>query len=134
MNEKDIDGRVIHVELARPKADRSIDRVRGGRRPAQSSEQASSSIENDTRIIYIGNLSVSVSKDYLEKEFSRFGEVTDCLLPLRNGKPKGFAFVTYSQPKNAVVAIAEMNEKDIDGRVIHVELARPKADRLRVIR
>jgi cold-inducible RNA-binding protein len=45
------------------------------------------------------------------------------------GRSRGFGFVTYDLSMDAETAVREMNEKELDGRYIKVNLARPREDR-----
>lgn len=60
-----------------------------------------------------------------------FGEVVDVKLitDFRTGRSKGFAFVEFADEAAAQAALAELNEKPIEGRNLFVTVARPKAPR-----
>ncbi len=77
--------------------------------------------------IYVGNLPWSVTKVKLEELFSPFGEIEDALVMANKftGRSRGFGFVTYKEDASADKAIAEMNEKEVEGRVLVVKEARP---------
>ena len=76
--------------------------------------------------IYIGHLSRKVGKDELEKTFAKFGSIKDAVLK------NGYAFITYEDERDAEDAVKEMNDHDLQGEKINVELAgRRRNDRQR---
>ena len=83
--------------------------------------------------LYVGNLSFNTSEDDLRQLFSAFGAVTSCnlIMDKMTGKSRGFAFVELSSPAEATKAISEMNGKDIGGRALTVNEAKPREDRPR---
>ncbi|KAH7888333.1 hypothetical protein F5I97DRAFT_1851660 [Phlebopus sp. FC_14] len=75
--------------------------------------------------IYVGNLSWNTTDDTLRQAFSQYGQVIDSIV-MRDrdtGRSRGFGFVTYSSPIEAETAIASLNEQEIDGRRVKVNLA-----------
>jgi RNA recognition motif-containing protein len=80
--------------------------------------------------IYVGNLSFDVTESDLRKAFEAFGQITEVRLIMDkfSGKPKGFGFVEMPTAEEAQKAIAEMNGKDLLGRPIKVNEAKPKTD------
>jgi cold-inducible RNA-binding protein len=83
--------------------------------------------------IYVGNLSHTATEDDLLKAFAEYGKVsTVSIVKDRDtGRPRGFAFVEMADGKEAASAIRELNLREIDGRSITVNEARPKSDRPR---
>ena len=83
--------------------------------------------------IYVGNLSYATNDQLLEELFSEFGEVTSArvIADRDSGRSKGFGFVEMSNQEEAQAAIDELNDKEIDGRKLRVNEARPKEDRPR---
>ena len=81
--------------------------------------------------IYVGNLSYDTSEENLKQYFEQFGEVerANVIKDKFSGKSKGFAFVTMNDVNAANKAIAEMNGKEIDGRRLVVNPARPREPR-----
>ncbi|OHB61338.1 MAG: RNA-binding protein [Planctomycetes bacterium RBG_13_46_10] len=81
--------------------------------------------------IYAGNLSFDVTEDELKELFTPYGEVTEVRLIMDkfSGKTKGFGFVEMPSKEEAEKAIAELNGKDMGGRAITVNEAKPKVDR-----
>lgn len=81
--------------------------------------------------LYIGNLSYDTSESSLKDLFAQIGTVTSCdvIMDRMTNKPRGFAFVEMSSDEEAKKAIAELNGKDVDGRALVVNEARPREDR-----
>lgn len=81
--------------------------------------------------IYVGNLSYSVTDDDLRKAFSDFGTVdsADVLMDRGTGRSRGFGFVEMSDASEAKAAIEGLNGKDLQGRALNVNEARPRADK-----
>ena len=81
--------------------------------------------------IYIGNLAYEVTEQDLRDVFSEFGEVTSAKIinDMHSGKSKGFGFVEMASREGAEQAIAALNGKDLKGRDVVVNEARPKPER-----
>jgi len=80
--------------------------------------------------IYVGNLPWGVSEEALKNLFSEYGTVdTARVITDRNsGRSKGFGFVEMSNDSEAQKAIEALNGKEMDGRALRVNEARPAAD------
>jgi len=80
--------------------------------------------------LYAGNLSYEVTEDELKGEFAAFGQVTSALIPTDkySGRPKGFAFVEMASRAESEAAIAGLNGKELRGRTLVVNEARPRTD------
>jgi len=81
--------------------------------------------------IYVGNLSPETTEDDLRQAFEVFGQV-DTATVIKDkfsGESRGFGFVEIPSKSEAQNAINEMNGKDLKGRAINVNEARPRADR-----
>lgn len=81
--------------------------------------------------LYVGNLPWSIDDRTLKELFTPFGEITEAVLikDKFSGRSKGFGFVTFTDDESAKKAIAEMHEKDTDGRPLTVSEARPMVPR-----
>ncbi len=81
--------------------------------------------------LFIGGLSFSSTEDSLRDAFSQCGTVVSVTIITDrfSGKPKGFGFVEMSTDEEAKAAIAMWDTKELDGRTIHVNEARPMEDR-----
>ena len=78
--------------------------------------------------LYVGNLPFSLGEDELKKLFGEYGEVTDAtiIIDRLTGKPRGFAFVTMGSDSGGQQAIQSLNGKEIEGRPLTVNEARPQ--------
>ena len=83
--------------------------------------------------IYVGNLSFTTSESDLKEAFSAFGEVSSCniIKDKFSGESRGFGFVEMPNKDEAEKAIAALNGKDVKGRTLTVNEARPRTDRPR---
>ena len=83
--------------------------------------------------IYVGNLSWSVNDDELRNLFSEFGEIStaNVIMDKFSGRSKGFGFVEMPNDGDAESAIDALNEKEVDGRNLRVNQAKPREDRPR---
>lgn len=77
--------------------------------------------------IFVGNLSYSVEVSELQSVFANF-EVTEAkvIKDFQTGRSRGYGFVTFANAQDAQRAVDEMNEKEISGRHIRVNLAKNK--------
>lgn len=80
--------------------------------------------------LYVGNLSYNATDDDLSKHFSQAGTVNSAtvITDRYSGRSKGFGFVEMSSDEEAKKAIEMFDGKDLDGRSIVVNEARPKRD------
>ena len=83
--------------------------------------------------LYVGNLSCKTTASDLRDLFQAFGTVTssNIVMVRMTERPRGFAFVEMDSPAEAAKAIAELNEKEVGGRALVVNEARPREDRPR---
>jgi RNA recognition motif-containing protein len=81
--------------------------------------------------IYVGNLAREITEDDLREAFEVYGQVsTATIIKDRfSGESRGFGFVEMPSKNEAQTAINEMNGKDLKGRTINVNEARPKTNR-----
>lgn len=77
--------------------------------------------------VYVGNLPFTVDDEKLKELFSVYGEVEEAsvIQDKFSGRSKGFGFVTFKDEKSAKKAISEMNEKEVEGRSLKVNEAKP---------
>jgi RNA recognition motif-containing protein len=83
--------------------------------------------------LYVGSLSYNVNDDQLKELFESAGTVVSAsvIMDRDSGRSKGFGFVEMESDQEAQTAIDTLNGKEIDGRTIVVNIARPKEDRPR---
>jgi cold-inducible RNA-binding protein len=81
--------------------------------------------------LYIGNLSYNTTQDQLQELFSEHGTVNDIdlIMDKFSGRPRGFGFVTMETKEGAEAAIQALNGKNVDGRDLTVNEARPREER-----
>ena len=81
--------------------------------------------------LYVGNLSFGTSSTDLENLFGQVGTVESASVvsDRDTGRSRGFGFVEMSTKEEGNAAIAEFNGKEIDGRSLTVNEARPREDR-----
>ena len=83
--------------------------------------------------IFVGNLSFNTSEGDILDLFKQAGNVTSCELIMDKftNKSRGFAFVQMGTQEEATKAIADLNGKELDGRALTVNEAKPREDRPR---
>ena len=97
-------------------------------------EQAMAAIENPDRDrspagipcrLFVGSLSWDTTSESLRDAFQKFGPVADCVIVTDRdtGRSRGFGFVTMADRKDAQKAIQELDDQELDGRRIVVNIA-----------
>ena len=83
--------------------------------------------------MFIGNLNYKVREGDLEQVFKQFGEVNSArvITDRETGRSKGFGFVEMPNDAEAKTAIESTNEKEVGGRTLKVNEARPREERPR---
>ena len=78
--------------------------------------------------IYVGNLSFQSTEDTIRELFTPHGEIQEVsvVTDRETGRSRGFAFVTMPQDAQAQAAITALNGKEVEGRALTVNEARPK--------
>jgi cold-inducible RNA-binding protein len=81
--------------------------------------------------IFVGNLSFSATEDAVRSMFEAYGAIdrVSIVTDRDTGQARGFGFVEMSNNAEGDRAIAELNGRELDGRAINVNEARPKAER-----
>ncbi len=81
--------------------------------------------------IYVGGLPYQTQDDQLQQIFSSYGEVSSAkiIMDRETGRSKGFGFVEMSDDAAAQKAIAELNEAELGGRTLTVNVAKPMEQR-----
>ena len=85
---------------------------------------------NETRL-FVGNLSYQTMENDLQEYFSQAGVVTSVNLMLDKftGKSRGFAFIEFSTSEEANKAVEMFHGKELQGRALTVNIARPREER-----
>jgi RNA recognition motif-containing protein len=78
--------------------------------------------------LYVGNLPYRITEDQLRDAFAEFGQVSSCTIikDKVTGQSKGFGFLEMPDSSMAAVAINQLNGRDLMGRKINVNEARPR--------
>ena len=81
--------------------------------------------------IYVGNLSFDASEDEIRDLFAEHGEVTkvNIITDRDTGRPRGFGFVEMADANEGRAAIAQVNGREVGGRTLTVNEAKPRAPR-----
>ena len=81
--------------------------------------------------LFVGNLSYNTTENDLQDAFAAHGTVIEANLMMdrATGRPRGFGFVTMSSAEEAQKAIQALNGKEMDGRALTVNVARPREER-----
>lgn len=111
MNEKELDGRTVYVDKAKP-------------RGAASEKKEE---DNTMTKIYIGNISYETTAESITEHFSQYGEVSSVYVPMDrySGQPRGFAFLAMPN-EVAEAAIAASDGMEMDGRNVEVKVSLPR--------
>ena len=82
--------------------------------------------------LYVGNLSFETTENDLQDLFEQHGAVNEVNLMMdrMTGKSRGFAFVTMNDGAQANAAMSALNGRELNGRTLTVNEARPRADRV----
>lgn len=81
--------------------------------------------------LFVGGLPFAVDDDQLKQMFASFGDIVSAVVikDRDTGRSKGFGFVEFSDDSAAKAAVAEMDGKEVEGRNITVNEARPQQPR-----
>jgi cold-inducible RNA-binding protein len=81
--------------------------------------------------LYVGNLSFETTENDLQDLFEQHGQVSEVALMMdrMTGKSRGFAFVTMNDKAQAEAALSALNGKQVGGRALTVNEARPREER-----
>ncbi|CAH1108904.1 unnamed protein product [Psylliodes chrysocephalus] len=83
---------------------------------------------NNKRTVYVGGLAEEVDEQVLNAAFIPFGDIIDVQIPLdyESEKHRGFAFIEFESAEDAAAAIDNMNDSELFGRTVRVNLAKPQ--------
>ncbi|XP_040271638.1 polyadenylate-binding protein 1-like isoform X1 [Bufo bufo] len=124
MNGKNMNGKVIYVGRAQKKAERQFEL----KRKFEQIKRDRITRYQDSNL-YVKNLDLSIDDERLRKEFSPFGTITSAKVMMEGGHSKGFGFVCFSSPQEAIQALAEMNGRIMARKPLYVSLAQRKEER-----
>ena len=122
LDQSQMDGRTIRVNESRPKGSRPAGPGGAGGFNASGKEEVK---------LYVGNLPFSATETEVETAFSEFGTVQSVKLitDRDTGRPRGFGFVEMGSDAEAQAAIDAMHGKDMGGRAMTVNVAKPRENR-----
>lgn len=80
--------------------------------------------------VFVGGISWNTTNEGLAEFFSQVGNVVEAkiIFDRIKNRSKGFGFVTFSTPEEAEKAVQELNGKELDGRQLNIDIARPKEE------
>ncbi|CAJ0965359.1 unnamed protein product [Ranitomeya imitator] len=124
MNGKDINGRVIYVGRAQKKVERQTELKR-------KFEQLKLDriTQSQGANLYVKNLDHGIDNERLRKVFSPYGTITSAKVMMEGGHSKGFGFVCFSSPHEAINALSKMSGRIIGDKPLYVSLAERKEER-----
>jgi len=76
--------------------------------------------------VFVGNLSFKTRETGLTQEFETAGKVISATIVTRKGRSLGYGFVEFENEAAAAKAVQNLNKKEIDGRPVNVEIAKPR--------
>ena len=81
--------------------------------------------------LYVGNLAFTTTEQDLEEQFGQYGQVSSASIVTDRdtGRSRGFAFIELDSKESAQAAIQALNGKELDGRALTVNEAKPREDR-----
>jgi len=87
--------------------------------------------EVDNTNLFVGNFSWNLWEEDMKELFAAYGELEDVKLIIdrMTGRSKGFGFVKFVNEDDAINALTELNDKEVDGRELKVTVARPREER-----
>ncbi|KAL4082140.1 hypothetical protein V8B97DRAFT_1927729 [Scleroderma yunnanense] len=120
MDGKEIDGRPIRVDKSTPPDKKAATEKRAQAFGDQQSPPSS--------VLFVGNLSFNASEDTLWETFGEHGDVKSVRIPTdrESGRPKGFAYVEFSDVEAAKKANETLQGLEIDGRSIRLDFSQPR--------
>lgn len=94
--------------------------------PVANNVQPANKAEDDDKKVFAGNLAFATTEEQLKNLFSEAGTVTHAQIITRGTRSLGYGFVTFSTNAEAQTAIQLLNKRDVEGREISVESAKPQ--------
>lgn len=120
LNGKEIDGRAVNIDKSLP---RNSNTARENRANTFGDTQSPPST-----VLFVGNLSWNLGEDQLWEAFGEHGDIKSVRVPTdrESGRPKGFAYVEFSDVDTAKKAHAAMSGQELDGRVLRLDFSKPR--------
>lgn len=81
--------------------------------------------------LFVGSLPWAVTSERLAEVFGEHGEIEEAVVisDRATGRSKGYGFVTFKNEEDAKKALEALNGKEVDGRAVVVNIAKPREDR-----
>lgn len=85
----------------------------------------------DNTNLFVGNFSWNLGEEDMRELFAPYGEIESVKLIIdrMTGRSKGFGFVKFVNDEDALKALEELNDQEVDGREIKISVARPREER-----
>jgi len=119
LNQINLDGRTMRVNKLLPKEEVA----------AQKKTRDKNFTPDGKKKLYVGNLPFESSEEDIQKVFAEYGDISDLYLPMRDGRPRGFCFVTMNDD-GADKAMAALDGTDFQGRNLVVNEPLKKGEKL----
>ncbi|XP_030593757.1 putative RNA-binding protein 19 [Archocentrus centrarchus] len=135
-NKDYIGGRYIEVFRVDPSAGKSKrdgkDKESDGNFTRKLKEDEEEEDVSESGRLFVRNLPYTCTEEDLKELFSKHGPLSEVLFPIDSltKRPKGFAFVTYMIPENAVTALAQLDGHIFQGRMLHLLPSTVKKEKL----
>lgn len=131
-SEEDEDEDEDDVSPKEEKKDKNGDKPKSDAKDPQQQQQQQDEKEIDFENgrLFVRNLSYECKEEDLEKLFSAYGPLVECIMPLDNfsKKPKGFAYITCMFPEKALKAHNDLDGSIFQGRMLHILPAQTKKE------
>jgi len=120
MNGKEIEGRAVNIDKSLP---RNPNTAREKRAKTFGDNQSPPSA-----VLFVGNLSFNLGEDQLWETFGEHGDVKSVRVPTdrESGRPKGFAYVEFSDVESAKKAHGTLQGYEMDGRTLRLDFSQPR--------
>ena len=124
MNGKEINGKILYVGRAQKKEDRIKELKKNYELLKIQRRNISKGLN-----LYVKNINNTIDDEMFKKEFEPYGTVQSAKIMYEEGRHKGFGFVSFSSPAEAMKAMKEMNHRILVDKPLYVSHAQSKEDR-----
>lgn len=93
-----------------------------------TTEHAANPVGEESHKVFVGNLSFTSTDESLREYFKDAGEIVETIIIKKGSRPKGYGFVAFKTLKEAEKAVNDYHKKELDGREISVQLAKPREE------
>ncbi|KAL2017560.1 hypothetical protein VTK56DRAFT_1994 [Thermocarpiscus australiensis] len=123
-NGANLQGRDLRLDFAsKPSADAAPNQ-----RAADRARKHGDVVSPESDTLFVGNLAFNASEDSVSAFFNEVAQVQSLRIPTdqESGRPKGFAYVTFSSVEDAKTAFTSLNGANLDGRPVRLDFAKPR--------